>query len=55
MLQGKFSISITKRLVLCSLLIEYYSGDSVKKNEMGAAHNTCEGEKRCLQDFGGES
>jgi hypothetical protein len=35
--------------------IKYYSGDQIKKNEVGRACSTYGGGERCLQDFGGET
>jgi len=32
-----------------------YSGDRIKKNEMGGACNTYGGEQRCIQSFDGET
>ena len=37
------------------LLTKYYSGDQVKKNEMGGACSMYGGEERCVQDFGVET
>ena len=34
---------------------KYYSGDQMKKNEMGGVRSTYEGEERCVQGFGGET
>jgi hypothetical protein len=33
------------------ILKQYYSGDQIKKNEMGGAWGTCGGEERCMQGF----
>jgi hypothetical protein len=33
----------------------YYSGDEVKKSEMGSTCGVYGGEGRCLQGFGGEN
>jgi hypothetical protein len=33
----------------------YYSGDQIKKNEVGGACSTYGGGERCIQDFGGET
>jgi hypothetical protein len=33
----------------------YYSGDQIKKNEMGWAYGTYGEEERCIQGFGGET
>jgi hypothetical protein len=35
--------------------IKYYSGDQIKKNEVGGACSRCGGGERCIQDFGGET
>jgi len=40
---------------LNDLYTKYYSGDQKKKNNMGGACNTCQGEKRCVEGFGGET
>jgi hypothetical protein len=37
------------------LLTKYFSGDQIKKNEMGGAHGTYGGEERHIQGFGGET
>jgi hypothetical protein len=37
-----------------SLQLVSYSGDQVKKNEMGAAYRTVGVEERCIQGFGGD-
>jgi hypothetical protein len=37
------------------LLTKYYSRDEVKKNEIGRACGTHEGEERCTPGFGGET
>ena len=34
--------------------MKYYSGDQIKKNEMGRACGTYGGQERCLDDFGEE-
>jgi hypothetical protein len=36
------------------LLTQYFSVDQIEKNEIGGACGTNEGEKRCMQGFGGE-
>jgi hypothetical protein len=44
-----------RRVKLSVLLTKYYSGDQIKKNEVGGAFNMYgEGEK-CMQGFGGEA
>jgi hypothetical protein len=40
---------------LHNLCTKYYSGDQIKKNEMGGACNTCLKEERCIYGFGGET
>jgi hypothetical protein len=35
------------------LYSKYYSGEKIKKNEMGWACGTCGGEARCIEGFGG--
>jgi hypothetical protein len=37
------------------LIAKYYSGDQIKKNEVGGACSTYGGGERCIQDFGGET
>ena len=37
------------------LLTKYYSGDRIKKNEVGRARSTYGGEEWCMQGFGGET
>jgi hypothetical protein len=37
------------------LIIKYYSGNQIEKNEMGGACSTYGGKARCIQDFGGET
>jgi hypothetical protein len=32
---------------------QYYSGDQIKKNEMGSACSTKGSEEKCIQGFGG--
>ena len=34
---------------------EFYSGDQIKKNEMGDGCRTCGGKGRCIQDLGEET
>ena len=49
-------ISIRKQTAACSVLLtKYYSGDQIKKNEMGGARSTCRGEESCIKGFGGEA
>jgi hypothetical protein len=43
----------TQRGALCSVLPTEYSGDHIKKNEMGGACATYGGQKRCILGFGG--
>ena len=43
------------RTVALWFLTEYYLGDQIEKNEMGTACSTKGGEKRCIQDFDGET
>jgi hypothetical protein len=46
----------TQRAALCFLLLtKYYSGDQIKNTERGRAYSMYEGEKRCMQGFGGKS
>jgi hypothetical protein len=33
------------------LLTKYYSGDKIKKNEIGGACGTDEGQEKCMQGF----
>ena len=44
----------TKTFMIC-ILIKYYSGGQIKKNETGVACDTHEGEGKCIQSFGGET
>jgi hypothetical protein len=37
------------------MITKYYSGDQIKKNEVGGACSTYRGGERCIQDFGGET
>ena len=37
------------------VLLTKYSGDEIKKNEMGGLYGTYVGEKRCIQGFVGET
>jgi len=39
-------------LLIYILLIKYYSGDQIEKNEMGIACSMYGGEERCIQGFG---
>ena len=54
--QGKRGVKKSK---LCgasrSVPLAKYSGDQIQKNEMGGSCSTYRGEKRCIQDFGGET
>ena len=43
-----------KVLVNVSGVIQYFSGDKIKKNEMGGGCSAYGGEKRRIQAFGGE-
>jgi len=45
----------TSKLVDLVYLISSYSGDSVREDEMSGAFDTCGGEERCVQGFGGET
>jgi len=45
----KFLIDLVRRLS------KYYSGDQIEKNEMGGTCSAYEGEKMCIQGFGGET
>jgi len=47
------SIEYLKNVALW-FLTEYF-GDQIEKNEMGMACSTYGGEKRCIQDFDGET
>jgi hypothetical protein len=38
-----------------SLPAKYYSGDQIKKNEMGRACGTYGRQERCIQGFGGKT
>jgi len=44
-----------EELKLSVLLTQYYSGDKIKKNEMGEACSAYEGDDRRVQSFGGET
>jgi hypothetical protein len=37
------------------LFNKYYSGDQIKKNEMGRARDTCERQEMGVQGFGGKT
>ena len=37
------------------LFTKYYSGDQIKKNEMGRACGTCDRQERGVQGFGGKT
>jgi hypothetical protein len=45
---------MTRSFLLCTPH-KYYSGDQIKKNEMGEACSTYGRQKRCIQDFGRET
>jgi hypothetical protein len=45
---------IKSRGALLSLLTKYYSGDKIKKNEVGRACSTYVAGEKCIQDFGVE-
>jgi len=34
------------------LLAKYYSGNQIKKNDMGGKYESVHGEERCVWDFG---
>ena len=42
------------RSLMTSTSTKYYSGDQIKKNEIGGAYSTYGGEERRIQGFGGE-
>ena len=37
------------------LLTKYFLGNQIEKNEMGGACSTYWGERRCIQDYDGET
>jgi hypothetical protein len=41
--------------LMISVLTHYFSGNKIKKNEMGGACSPYGGEERRIQDFGGET
>jgi hypothetical protein len=41
--------------LLCSAILAKYSGDELKKNEMGGAYGTYGGERKCIRGFGEET
>jgi hypothetical protein len=45
---------ITRSFIICTPH-QYYSDDEIEKNEMGGACNMYGKEKRCVQEFGGET
>ena len=44
-----------ERIFLLGLVLTYYAGDKIEKNEMGRACDTYGGKERCAQGFGGET
>jgi len=52
----EFDISKAKCIYMANsvLLTKYFSGDQIKKNEIGRACGMF-GEERCIQGFGGET
>jgi hypothetical protein len=53
-LQGYGEDYITRSFMICAPH-KYYSGDQIKKIEMGGACGTYGGQERCRQGFGGET
>jgi hypothetical protein len=53
---GRYIILGTVQILYWSLLLtKYYSGDQMKKNEMGEACGMYGVKERCIQSFGGET
>jgi hypothetical protein len=47
--KGTRKRGVEKTIVLGSVLLtEYYSGDKIKKTEIGRSYSTYGGEKRCM-------
>jgi len=44
-----------RNLTICTLHLEYCSGDKIEKNEMAGACSAYGGEERRIQGFGGET
>jgi hypothetical protein len=53
-LRGKWG-RLHKSELPALLLTKYYSGDYIKKNEMGRACSTYGAEEKCIQGFDGET
>ena len=45
---------MTRSLMIC-VPQQILFGDQIKKNEIGGARSKYEGQKRCIQGFGGET
>jgi hypothetical protein len=52
--QGTGEDYITRTFMIF-ILIKYYSGGQIKKNEIGVACDTYGREGKCIQSFGGET
>jgi hypothetical protein len=50
-----FSVNIIIVNIIIVIITKYFSGDQIKKNEMGGACSTYGWEERCIQGFGGET